>query len=103
MLAAGRPVDEKTLESFGRTMFGGDFVYSVSRDFVRRCQTPLLVMPGDDAPHPKVIGEEIASLAPNCEVMREWNGPTHLQAAIARVTRFLDRHTPGQGTRATAA
>jgi len=29
-----------------------DFVYSVSREFVRSCQTPLLVMPDDTPAHP---------------------------------------------------
>src|SRR5262249_47430388 len=36
----------ETIESFGRNMFGGDFVFSVSRDFVRTCRTPLLLQPG---------------------------------------------------------
>jgi hypothetical protein len=75
-------------------MFGGDFVFSVSREFVRQCNTPLLVMPGDDSPHPSVIGEELVELAPNVEVLRQWKGPAHLQTAIDRVTQFLDRHTP---------
>jgi len=51
-------------------------------------------MPSDDPPHPAVIGDEIAELAPNAEILRQWKGPEHLQAAIARVTEFLDRHTP---------
>jgi hypothetical protein len=79
---------------FGDNIFGGDFVFSVSREFVRRCKVPLLVMPGDDPPHPRVIGEEIAELAPDVEVLRQWKGPEHLPAAIERVTQFLDRHTP---------
>jgi hypothetical protein len=61
---------------------------------VRQCKTPLLVMPGDDPPRPKVIGEEIAELAPHVEVLRHWKGPDHLQIAIDCVTQFLDRHTP---------
>lgn len=102
MRTAGRPLDDATLARFGHNMFGGDFVFSVTRDFVRRCATPLLVMPGDDPPHPQVIGEEIAALAPHCEVMRAWKGPQHLQEATARVTAFLARHTPGPGARAAA-
>jgi pimeloyl-ACP methyl ester carboxylesterase len=84
----------RVFNKFGDNMFGGDFVFSVSREFVRRCKVPLLVMPGDDPPHPRVIGEEIAELAPDVEVLRQWKGPQHLQAAIERVTQFLDRHTP---------
>jgi pimeloyl-ACP methyl ester carboxylesterase len=29
-----------------------DFVYSVSRDFAKSCQTPMLVLPDDAVPHP---------------------------------------------------
>ena len=46
-------------------------------------------VPGNDPPHPTVIGE-----APNVEVLRQWKGPEHLQAATDCVTQFLDRHTP---------
>ena len=87
-------VDEHVLNNFGDNMFGGNFVFSVSREFVRRCKTPLLVMPGDDPPHPQVIGEEIIELAPNVEALRQWKGPEHLQAAIERVSAFLERQTP---------
>ena len=45
-----------------------DFVYSVSRDFVQHCQTPMLVMPDDVPAHPLVVSTEIAELAPNSEV-----------------------------------
>jgi len=87
-------IDERVFSRFGDNMFGGDFVFSVSREFVRQCKIPTLVMPGDDAPHPTVIGEEIAELAPNKEVLRQWKGPDRLQTAIDRVTQFLERHTP---------
>jgi pimeloyl-ACP methyl ester carboxylesterase len=87
-------IGERVLNRFGQNMFGGDFVFSVSREFVRQCKIPMLVMPGDDRPHPQVIGEEIAELAPNTEVLRQWKGPAHLQTAIGRVTHFLGRHTP---------
>ena len=29
-----------------------DFLHSVSRDFIRSCQTPMLVLPDDDQSHP---------------------------------------------------
>jgi len=61
---------------------------------VRQCKTPLLVMPGDDPPHPAAIGEEIIALVPNAETLRQWKGPEHLQTAIAHVAAFLERHTP---------
>jgi pimeloyl-ACP methyl ester carboxylesterase len=87
-------ISERVLNRFGQNMFSGDFVFSVSREFVRQCKIPMLVMPGDDPPHPQVIGEEIAELAPNTDVLRQWKGPAHLQTAIDRVTHFLGRHTP---------
>jgi pimeloyl-ACP methyl ester carboxylesterase len=87
-------LSQATLDQFFDHMVGGDFAFSVTRDDVRNCQVPLLVMPGDDPPHPKVVGEEIAKLAPKAEILREWKGPAHLQEATARVTEFLTRHTP---------
>jgi pimeloyl-ACP methyl ester carboxylesterase len=89
-----REIAEHVLKNFADNMFGGDFVFSVYREFVRQCQTPLLVMPGDDPPHPQAIGEEIIELAPNAEALRQWKGPEHLPVAIERVTAFLERHTP---------
>ena len=53
-----------------------DFVYSVSRDFVRSCQTPILVMPDDTPAHPYQISVDVASLAPNAEVtIYPWREP----------------------------
>jgi hypothetical protein len=75
-------------------MFGGDFVFSVSREFVRRCRTPLLLQPGSDKPHPAETSAEIARLAPNLEIQKDWRSPTHLAESIRRVTDFLTRHTP---------
>ena len=45
-----------------------DFVFTVSRDFVRSIQTPLLVAPDDVPAHPYKVAMEVASLAPNAEV-----------------------------------
>jgi pimeloyl-ACP methyl ester carboxylesterase len=99
----GRALDEKIVASFGRNMFGGDFVFSVSRDFVRGCRIPMLLMPGDDAPHPAAVAAEIGRLAPNIETMQPWKGPDHLKAAVARVRDFLARHTPAPKSKASAA
>jgi hypothetical protein len=87
-------ITEDTIESFGRNMFGGDFVFSVSRDFVRNCRTPMLLQPGTDKPHPAQTSAEIAALAPNIEVQQDWRGPTHLDESIRRVRAFLERNTP---------
>ena len=45
-----------------------DFVYSVSRDFVRNCQTPMLVLPDDTAAHAYQTAVDVASLAPNADI-----------------------------------
>jgi len=87
-------VSEDAIRKFGHNMFGGDFVFSVSREFVRRCQTPLLLQPGSDKPHPAETSAEIARLAPNLEIQKDWRSPTHLVESIRRVTDFLARHTP---------
>jgi hypothetical protein len=40
-----------------------DFVYSVSRDFVRNCQTPMLVPPDDTPAHAYQASIDVALLA----------------------------------------
>ena len=83
------------VDRFGRNMFGGDFVFSVSREFVRDCATPLYLQPGSDAPHPAETSAEIVRLAPpSLEVQKDWRGPDHLAESIRRVTEFLTRSTP---------
>ena len=93
MLERDPSLTRDIIRSFGRNMFGGDFVFSVSRDFVRGCRTPLLLQPGSDTPHPAETSAEIARLAPNLEVQKDWRAPTHLAESIRRVTDFLTRHT----------
>src|SRR5205807_2925388 len=61
-------IDPEALEAFGTRMWAGDFVLSVSRELVRSCPTPLLVLPGIDQFHPTAIGHEVAELAPSAEV-----------------------------------
>ena len=84
------------LEKFRERMYGGnDFVFSVSRDFVRSCTTPMLVMPGSNLDHPLEIGREIASLAPNAEKLEDWRFPADVvPATVARIWTFLHAHTP---------
>jgi len=97
-LTAKRPdVDRTTIETLVQNMYRSpaDFVYSVSRDFVRSCQTPLLVMPGIDRPHPHNVGVEVADLAPNSERMDPWKEPPELiPQVVERIRAFLKKHTP---------
>jgi pimeloyl-ACP methyl ester carboxylesterase len=87
-------ISQVTIDSFGRNMFGGDFVFSVTRDFVKACRTPLFLQPGTDKPHPGEISKEIATLAPNVEVQKDWRGPIYLDESIKRVRAFLKRSIP---------
>lgn len=87
-------ISQATIDSFGRNMFGGDFVFSVTRDFVKNCRTPLFLQPGTDKPHPAKTSDEIAALAPNIEVQKDWRAPAHLQESIKRVRAFLEKNTP---------
>jgi pimeloyl-ACP methyl ester carboxylesterase len=71
-----------------------DFVYSVSRDFARSCQTPMLVLPDDVTAHPLQVSIDIASLAPNAEItVFPWKEPPDLKArTINRARTFLKRY-----------
>jgi len=94
MLAQDASLTPEIIQSFGRNMFGRDFVFSVDRDFVRGCKTPLYLQPGTDKPHPAQTSAEIAALAPDIEVQTDWRGPEHLRESIRRVRAFLLRNTP---------
>jgi pimeloyl-ACP methyl ester carboxylesterase len=71
-----------------------DFVYSVSRDFAKSCQTPMLVLPDDVVAHPLQVSIDIASLAPNAEMtVFPWKEPPELKArTINRARTFLKRY-----------
>lgn len=81
------------LDSFRANLYRNDFVYTVSRDFARTCQTPLLVLAGNDEAHPFAVADELARLAPNAKFIPEWKGPA-LPAALNRIHEFLRAHTP---------
>jgi hypothetical protein len=70
VLCEKRPdVTMETCSAFLKKMYHetDDFVFSVTRDFVRGCTTPVLVMPDDAEPHPYAVAEERAMLAPNAQ------------------------------------
>jgi hypothetical protein len=71
-------------------------VYSVSREFVRSCQTPMLVLPDDTPAHAYQVGIDVASLAPNAEItVYPWKDSPELKArTINRVRTFLKAHQP---------
>lgn len=79
---------------FRERMYGGDFVFSVSRAMVERCPSPLLVLMGNDIYHPSATSREIVSLAPRAELVEVWKDPAVVPQTIARVRAFLTEHTP---------
>jgi len=79
-----RGVSGETAAVFGEHMFGGDFVFSVSRDFVSGLPCPALVLPGDDDFHPRATALEIAALAPRAELFDGWRRDKTTTAAVVR-------------------
>ena len=95
-LRAQQPeVADGVWSAFRERMYGGDFVFNVSREFVRDCRTPLLILAGSDPYHPAPISRELAALSPNCELIEGWKDPAQLVAVIERVRAFLRKHTTG--------
>ena len=68
-----------------------DFVFTVTRDFVRECQTPVLIMPDDIPAHPYAVAMEAAMLAPRSEVsMFPWKEPEErIPLAVRQIRSFL--------------
>ena len=94
-IAADHPeASEDTWRSFRSRMYDGDFVFNVDRDFVRGCETPMLVLMGDDLYHPQVTSREVAALAPKAELVERWSEADVLGETVARVRSFLEAHTP---------
>ena len=87
-------VDPDAWSAFRDRMYSGDFVFNVSRDFVRQCRTPMLVLLGNDRYHPSVTSREIVELAPNAELVERWKEPELIEQTVARVRSFLALETP---------
>jgi pimeloyl-ACP methyl ester carboxylesterase len=73
-----------------------DFVLTVTRDFVRQCPTPVLILPDDIPAHPYAVAMEAAMLAPNAEVsMFPWKEPKErIPLAVRQIRSFLRAHRP---------
>jgi len=103
-LRAKRPdVSMETIEKYLHNLYRArpDFVYSVSREFVRNCQAPMLVLPDDTPAHAYQVAVDVASLAPNAEItVYPWKEPSELKArTINRVRNFLKAHQPATAAR----
>jgi pimeloyl-ACP methyl ester carboxylesterase len=88
----------ETVEKFLTRMYRSnpDFVFTVTRDFVRQCQTPVLILPDDIPAHPYAVAMEAAMLAPNAEVsMFPWKEPKErIPLAVRQIRSFLRAHRP---------
>jgi len=82
-----------------------DFVYTASRDFVRQCQTPILVLPDDVPAHPYAVAMETVHLAPNAQVsLYPWKDtPDKIPLAVRHIRTFLKANRPAAAAQSLAA
>lgn len=73
-----------------------DFVFTVSRDFVRSLQTPLLIAPDNVPAHPYEAAMEVAEIAPNSETtIFPWkDSQENIDRVVDHARRFLKLHEP---------
>jgi pimeloyl-ACP methyl ester carboxylesterase len=93
-LLPDRPdLDQSQIDTYLHNLYrvNPDFLYSVSRDLIANCQTPILVLPDDTPAHPYQTSIDVASLAPNADInVFPWTSPPALTArTIERVRRFI--------------
>ena len=98
-LRANRPdVTTETVERYLHNLYRiqPDFMYSVSRDFARSCQTPMLVMPDDTPAHSYEAAMALIELAPNAQATPyPWKESEDIFAQTINQTReFLKAHQP---------
>jgi pimeloyl-ACP methyl ester carboxylesterase len=88
----------ETVDRFLTRMYRSnpDFVITVTRDFVRSCQTPVLVLPDDVPAHPYAVAMESVLLAPKSEVsLFPWKEPKErIPVAVRQIRSFLRAHRP---------
>lgn len=89
-----REMADQFLTGMFRT--NADFVFTVTRDFVRSCQTPVLILPDDTAGHSYDVAIECAMLAPKSELsLYPWKDPAErIPLAVRHVLSFLRAHRP---------
>jgi pimeloyl-ACP methyl ester carboxylesterase len=87
-----------TVDKFLTKMYrdNPDFVITVSRDFVKNCQTPVLILPDDIPAHPYAVAMEAAMLAPNAEAsIFPWKQPKErIPLAVRQIRSFMKAHRP---------
>jgi pimeloyl-ACP methyl ester carboxylesterase len=106
-LTKSRPdITMAMVDKFLKKMYGAnpDFVFTVTRDFVRACQTPVLVLPDDVPAHPYAVAVESARLAPNSQVsIYPWkDNQEHIAQAVRHIRTFLRAHAPAAAHKVAA-
>jgi len=73
-----------------------DFVFTVTREFVRGCKTPVLVLPDDVPAHPYAVAMETALLSPNSQVsLYPWKeNDGKIRLAVRHIDMFLKANRP---------
>jgi pimeloyl-ACP methyl ester carboxylesterase len=98
LIARRADLTMETVDKFLTRMYrtNPDFVFTVTRDFVRNCQTPVLILPDDIPAHPYAVAMEAAMLAPKAEVsMFPWKEPRErIPLAVRQIHSFLRAHLP---------
>jgi hypothetical protein len=91
-------VTKETVDRFLTKMYrtNPDFVFTVTRDFVKSCQTPVLILPDDIPAHPYAVAMEAAMLAPKAQVsIYPWKEPKErIPLAIRHIRTFLKANRP---------
>jgi len=86
--------NDAVFDAYRANLYDPLFVYSVDRDFVRSCDKPCLILPGNDEAHPFEIAKELDELLPNAEFIPEWRDGDAFDKAFQRVHEFLRANTP---------
>jgi pimeloyl-ACP methyl ester carboxylesterase len=107
-LVKRRPeITAEMVDRFLTRMFrtDADFVFTVTRDFVRNCQTPVLVLPDDVPAHSYAVAIECAMLAPKAEVsIFPWKEPKErIPLAVRQIRSFLRAHRPSASASGAAS
>ncbi len=95
-LMAARPeITQDMVQRYLDKMYGDvDFVLTATREYVRNCHTPLLVLPDNTDAHPYETAMEMVRTAPNSQVsLFPWkDSPQNVALAVRHIRTFLKAH-----------
>jgi pimeloyl-ACP methyl ester carboxylesterase len=98
LIDKGARFDTAMVDAFGHAMFDSDFVFSVSREFLKTAQTPQLLLYGADRAHPRGVSVEVAGLLPNVETIERWKDADVVPEVTERIRTFLTSHATARST-----